>query len=209
MYASSAVETKLSPSCRGGYVLKRQKKKKSEIRYGLRIPYLESYYSITKKHFLWWLVIDTMFIFCWLIINQQNPFYKDLSLTTTSSAFILYSKEVDSLDFSRKKSWKVFVYKSFMSYFSAILKKKESVWWTFFVQENSKTGPGDRDYILKPCLLTISRKSGWKEIENNFLGHFRRKCLEATTEKLVLFFRTECSKTEIRVPFLQSHLWYM
>lgn len=137
-----------------GVCLKKTKKK-SEIRYGLRIPYPESYYSITKRHFLWWLVIDTMFIFCWLIINQQNPFYKDLSLTTTSSAFILYSKEVDSLDFSRKKSWKVFVYKSFMSYFSAILKKKEIVWWTFFVQANSNKGSHGRDYRLKRWLLTI------------------------------------------------------
>ena len=181
-----------------GVCLKKTKKK-SEIRYGLWIPYLESYYSITKRHFLWWLVIDTMFIFCWLIINQQNPFYKDLSLTTTSSAFILYSKEVDSLDFSRKKSWKVFVYKSFMSYFSAILKKKEIVWWTFFVQANSKTGSDGRDYRLKRWLLTIyktfSENLVGKLMEQDFLGHSSRKCLGATAEKLVLFFRRECSKT--------------
>ena len=46
----------------------------------------------------------------------------------TSNAFILYRSEVESLVFSRKKSWSVFVNTNFMLYFSAILKQNMTLY---------------------------------------------------------------------------------
>ena len=51
-----------------------------------------------------------------------------------------------------------------------------------------------------------------KQMAHAFLGRFSKKKISGgngTSEKLVVFFRTECLKrTEIRVPFLQTHLSY-
>ena len=45
-----------------------------------------------------------------------------------------------------------------------------------------------------------------KLMEDDIFGRFSGR--SGTSEKVLLFFRTECSETEIRVQFLQSHPWY-
>ena len=55
-----------------------------------------------------------------------------------------------------------------------------------------------------------SRKYSWKANGTRLFESFRQKKISGgngTSEKLVVFFRTECLKRiEIRVPFLQTHL---
>ena len=58
-------------------------------------------------------------------------------------------------------------------------------------------------------LPKFSRKSGWKVNGIRLFGSFYRKISGSnkTSEKVVLFFPDGIFQTEIRVPYLQSHLW--
>ena len=71
-----------------------------------------------------------------------------------------------------------------------------------------------RNEVLKTMVIyhlqTVSGKSGQKVNGTRLFGSFQWKLSgsNGTSEKVVPFFPDGMFQTEIRVPFLQSHLWY-
>ena len=68
-------------------------------------------------------------------------------------------------------------------------------------------GSTNKELLVDYHLRRFSGQSGWKVNETQLFASFQRKIYgsNGTPEKVVLFFRTEY-QSEIRVPFLQSHL---
>ena len=71
-----------------------------------------------------------------------------------------------------------------------------------------------RNEVLKTMVVyhlqTVSGKYGWKVNGTRLFGSFQRKLSgsNGTSEKVVPFFPNGMFQPEIRVPFVQSHLWY-